>query len=156
MDQRERRLMWFQAWGTWFAPAIAAAATLAVLFIGIRSDRDAERRAEARRLATDRAALLAQTGSRGECLAVGDTFTGPYPETPVGQMAEASRDFEEALNDLCNAVAEDPEQPPGIEVQRELVAQLIEHPKQREEILALWRAIYDADEWIDRVEAALN
>jgi len=41
-------------------------------------------------------------------------------------------------------------------VQREFVRQLVEHPEQRREILAMWRSIYEPEAWIDDIEVSLG
>ncbi len=41
---------------------------------------------------------------------------------------------------------------PSYSVQRELIAQLVDHPKEREFIISMWKVVYEEDAWIDQIE----
>jgi hypothetical protein len=100
---------------------------------------------------SDAAALIAQQGEEG-CSAImraGDVSSGGVTISGITFEDDLGRSFDA----ICSRLSE---RPPAITVQRELIAQLVGHPGQRDAILVMWRGIYKADNWIDRVEAALE
>jgi hypothetical protein len=137
MDPDERRIeaqklrrQSLQIVASFLGPLVAVA--IAFVTIGAQLSAQAE---------ATRNQLLAQTGSAGECkrlAAVEDGFWTSYDTD--------SQSF-------CEEWFREP-RPPSVEVQRELVQQLVDHPDRWQEIAAMWKAIYPNQPWVEQVLAA--
>jgi hypothetical protein len=137
-----RPYLWrYSVVASFVGPALAAVVAIVGITLTLDADRQARQEEASRQAEAELQLAIAQNGS------VICDFT-------AGRDASSSfdADYLESFDDLCKRWIET--SPPDIRVQRELVAQLAANPKQREEILAMWRAIYDADDWIGDIEAA--
>jgi hypothetical protein len=133
---------------SWQVAAALAAAAIAVVAIWLQLN--AQTSADRAQAEAARTQLLAQAGSAGECkrLASLDSIEASWP-TYGESFWGNSFDVE----GFCTDWFREP-RPPSIEVQRDLVQQLADHPERWQEISAMWEALYPSQPWVNHVVAA--
>lgn len=168
-ERKRLRLQAGHLMAAFFAPiAIVVAALITVMGV-LETIRSNERdRAEAAEVQADaqRAIALAQSGElicvpggfgQWETLFPTDveTLLSPSPGNVFYSPSPSPKPFRgiPPIKQFCKNFRE---RPPSLLVQRELIRELAEHPKQRAQIIAMWRSIYKVEGWIDRIEAALR
>ena len=138
-EEERLRVLRRQVWMATIAPIAAALIAVGGVWLTIRGQLEAQSRAATLESETRSAQALAETG-------IVACELGPV----LYESAGFSDLFDNTFQEFC------PEQPPSVAVQRQLIQQLSEHPGQRAQILAMWRAVYEADDWIDEIEDAVK
>ena len=117
------------------------------VWLTIKGDLQVQARAEAAQTGLQNAQATAELlAESGDAFCAG-IFTPIYQVDPFIESEPNARD------EICRRRHEIP---PSLPVQREFIRQLVEHPEQREAIVAMWRAGYEPEEWIDEIERALH
>lgn len=168
MDPEQRLLedkkLHVQGWQV-AASFLAPVAVVVGVWLTIRGNLTAQARAAEAQAQVQAAQALAESGDAFcvEGLVETQPSPGPSPTPPIFGEPSPTPDllyktefiFGDGFDfgEFCSRYVE---QPPSLTVQRELIQQLVEHPRQSEQILAMWRAIYEAEGWIDEIERALR
>lgn len=132
LARKKLRIEWLQVFAALLGPAIAAG----VLWVTFRGELQAEREVQAEQVATD----------------IGENLCVPNVEEERDELLNAPILRDRGLSDFCTIFTR---RAPSLAVQKELITQLIEHPKNRAAILAMWRAIYEEEAWIDQIEQSI-
>ena len=141
-DQNGERQLALQRTQMWLSEMVPVVVALIAVWGVTRTIADSQRardEAAAQEAQALEAQTLAESGSAA--CSFGEDF---WTEVPTFEEAWGSFDS------VCDGTS------PSPAVQRELIQQLIEHPDQRDEILAVWRTVYPLQGWVDQVEHALQ
>lgn len=135
LEERKIRVQWCQVAASLFGPAIAAA----VLFFTVYSTFEASRRD-------------AQTEAMTVAAESGENLCVPNQEEP-DPLLTANILISTDLVTFCEKFLA---RAPSLSVQKELISQLVEHPGDAAATIAMWRAIYEEEAWIDPIERAVG
>jgi len=136
-EEERLRIQRSQVRASWASPLVAGILLVAVAWFTIGSDVRAQTKATETDAQVRTATAVAESGER---------FCSLWGTSTVPDVSDL---------DVEGACKRSAEQPPTLSVQRELIAELLEHPSQQQQILAMWRAVYVVHDWIDRIGAAL-
>jgi hypothetical protein len=160
LEERKLRLQGKQVWASFLGPLVAVVGA----FLAFRGNLEAQATATQAQADAQTFQTLAESGDR-LCLESGSPLfpldsPSPAPgevsgETPALDSGFGTSSFwpDVDLNEVCRRYVDTP---PSLSVQRELIQQLVDHPDQSETILLMWRATYEADDWIQNIEDALH
>ncbi len=145
IEQEKLRLQNKQIHLTWLSAVIAAISpivTIGVVLWSIQANSDIATAAQITQLLADTGERICVPGIESDSL---------LGSTNVEELSDLLASLE--LEDFCEAFTD---RPPSLAIQRELIQQLIEHPKQRSVIIDLWRSVYEREgggeeDWLDAI-----
>lgn len=135
LEDRKIRVQWYQVAASLLGPVIAAGVLLFTVYSTFEaSRRDAQM--EATRVASE----------SGEAMCVPNQ-EGPDPLLTANILSSTD------LDTFCEKFLS---RAPSLTVQKELISQLAQHPGDSAATIAMWRAIYEENSWIDPIERAVR